>query len=123
MEPCERHQSRAIHVLVACQFIQNGVTTRFVQSSTLSQSRKSTETLVKPLDEAWSTLHDPFFNIRDANDEEFYRLFLPDEPIAKGWPNLFGLNCVINPGAWDERNALADAVTLFDLGAGEEQKS
>ena len=43
--------------------------------------------------------------------------------LAKGWPNLFGLNCAISPGAWDERNALAEAITLVDLWAREEQES
>ena len=58
---------------------------------------------VKPLDDAWSSLHDPFYNIRSNNDGHFYTLFcFPDGEgeIGKGWPNLFGMNCAISEEQW-----------------------
>jgi hypothetical protein len=68
---------------------------------------------VKPLDDVWSFLHDPFFNIRSSNDGAFYTLPIPDEPIAANWPNLFGLNCAISAETWDLIN------TPFELLLGE----
>lgn len=57
-------------------------------------------TAVKPLQDAYGFLNDPFFNIRENNDELFYEIPFPDEPLAKNWPNLFGLNCAISPENW-----------------------
>jgi hypothetical protein len=58
------------------------------------------ETLVKPLSEVSSNLIDPFYNIRCANDGDFYTLLIHDTREAKEFPNLFGLNCAIRPDDW-----------------------
>jgi hypothetical protein len=71
---------------------------------------RSTECLVKPLDDAGSSLFNPFYNIRDANDWQFYSLFIQEEPIAENWPSLFGLNCAIKADSWRLMN-----MTLPDL--------
>jgi hypothetical protein len=59
---------------------------------------------VKPLDDAWGSLRDPFFNIRDANDGLFYSLPIYDRPLAANFPSLFGLNCAISDAQWEEFN-------------------
>ena len=60
---------------------------------------------VKPLEDARFHLQDPFDNIRASNDSKFYRLLIPDERRAKGWPSLFGLNCAIDAASWEELTA------------------
>jgi hypothetical protein len=80
------------------------------------------ETLVKPLEEIWSNLTDPFFNLRSANGEKFYSLFIQEERIAADWPSLFGLNCAINPDDWQFFNSPFPN-HLFDLGEEEVQGS
>lgn len=77
------------------------------------------ETLVKPLDEAWSNMLDPFFNIRSANDQKFYQLYIADAQMAKNYPNLFGLNCAIAQDDWDLSRITID--DLFDLSSENEQ--
>lgn len=72
---------------------------------------------VKPLDDAWSFLHDPFFNIRNCNDGAFYTLMIPDKEIAQDWPNLFGLNCAISARDWELINTSFESL-LDELGLG-----
>ena len=67
--------------------------------------------LNKPLDEVWSALQDPFFNIRSANEDQFYRLYFSDRPPAKNWPSLFGLNCAISSEDWADINMSAGDLT------------
>jgi hypothetical protein len=62
---------------------------------------RSQEVEVKPLADARTFLHDPFFNIRTSNENFFYTLHIPDGPLANNWPNLFGFNCAISPETWD----------------------
>src|SRR6185437_966695 len=76
------------------------------------------EVVVKPLDDAWTFLHDPFSNIRMSNDGTFYTLVLPDEPLGEKWPNLFGLNCAISAETWKLITTGRDAL-LDELGLGE----
>ncbi|HLG85989.1 MAG TPA: hypothetical protein VKZ79_02210 [Alphaproteobacteria bacterium] len=76
------------------------------------------EVEVKPLDDAWTFLHDPFANIRMSNDNAFYTLLISDEPPAQNWPNLFGLNCAINAESWSLISTPLDSL-LGELGLGE----
>jgi hypothetical protein len=77
------------------------------------------QTLVKPLEEIWSNITDPFFNFRSANGDRFYTLYMPEKPIAPNWPSLFGLNCSITPDDWQLINLpLTD---LFDIQEKEDQ--
>jgi hypothetical protein len=73
---------------------------------------------VKPLDDAWVFLHDPFVNVRLSNDGAFYTLLFYDELLAKNWPNLFGLNCAISAKEWELINAPRESL-LGELGLGE----
>ncbi|MBI3505971.1 MAG: hypothetical protein HY059_14105 [Proteobacteria bacterium] len=71
---------------------------------------------VKPLDDAWSALNDPFFNIRAANDGALYSLLFPDLKAGKGRLNPFGLNCAIGPEDWAELSKPIDDSLLLSLG-------
>lgn len=59
---------------------------------------------ITPLQDAAGFLFDPFFGIRKSNDEKFYTLPLTKQPIAKGWPSLFGLNCSLDQDEWHAIN-------------------
>lgn len=75
---------------------------------------KTAETQVKPLDEAWSNLQDPFENIRASNHFKFYGLVIPEDPPALNYPSLFGLNCAISDYNWDVLNTPPEEL-LADL--------
>jgi hypothetical protein len=76
--------------------------------------KRNIDTLVNPLGEAWSTLHNPFYNIREANEGRFYTLPpFEDASPGVGWPSLFGLNCAISEDEWRRMNE--PEVVLADL--------
>jgi len=74
--------------------------------------KMSTDTAT-PLIEVSGLLKDPFFDIRQSNGGKFYSICLPVEPIAKNWPSLFGLNCLIDENEWDAINSPFD-LELFN---------
>ena len=64
----------------------------------------------KPLEDALGFLYDPFFHIREANDECFYTVpWFPDSTIASNWPNLFALNTAISADDWKLMNRTLDS--------------
>lgn len=65
----------------------------------------------KPLKDAIGFLYDPFFHIREANDQRFYTLACFYERVfgPKG-PNLFAMNTAISEEDWAGFNIDADAL-------------
>lgn len=70
----------------------------------------------KPLSDALGYLYNPFFHIREANDQRFYTLacFFEGAFGPKG-PNLFSLNTAISDDDWAFFNIDSDAL-LAELG-------
>lgn len=61
---------------------------------------------LKPLDEAQSTLHNPFRRYRDANNGQFYTIACFHEAsFGPAGPNLFALNTAISDEDWARFNA------------------
>lgn len=61
---------------------------------------------LKPLDEAQSTLHNPFRRYRDANNGRFYTIACFNEAsFGPAGPNLFALNTAIADEDWARFNA------------------
>ncbi|MES2299384.1 MAG: hypothetical protein V4582_20265 [Pseudomonadota bacterium] len=68
---------------------------------------------VKPLDDAWGYLHDPFFQIRSCNEGSFYTApYFADGPFGPKGPNLFGLNTAISDASWELMNCDVNALFL-----------
>lgn len=65
----------------------------------------------KPLSDAMGFLYDPFFHIREANDQRFYTIacFFDGAFGTKG-PNLFALNTAISADDWAGFNIESDAL-------------
>ncbi|KWT91753.1 MULTISPECIES: hypothetical protein [unclassified Variovorax] len=65
----------------------------------------------KPLSDAMGFLYDPFFHIREANEQRFYTIacFFDGAFGTKG-PNLFALNTAISTDDWAGFNIDSDAL-------------
>ncbi|MBK6614565.1 hypothetical protein [Ottowia sp.] len=65
----------------------------------------------KPLSDAMGFLYDPFFHIREANEQRFYTIacFFDGAFSTKG-PNLFALNTAISADDWAGFNIDSDAL-------------
>lgn len=65
----------------------------------------------KPLSDAMGFLYDPFFHIREANEQRFYTIacFFDGAFGTKG-PNLFALNTAISADDWAGFNIDSDAL-------------
>ena len=64
-----------------------------------------------PVDDRVGFLYDPFFHIREANDQRFYTIacFFDGAFGTKG-PNLFALNTAISADDWAGFNIESDAL-------------
>lgn len=72
---------------------------------------EETNASVKPLTNVKSFLLNPFFYIREENNEAFYTIacFI-DGPFGPKGPNLFGLNTAISEESWVAMNIDSDAL-------------